>query len=77
MYNLLSRVSADAAGSNNVLMLDQKVLAQLVGTSYKDEKANGLIRRRKHLLENFLNLPWFSRAWVYQEAVVAPRVDMV
>jgi hypothetical protein len=28
-------------------------------------------------LERFFNFFWFRRTWVYQEVVVAPRIDIV
>ena len=59
------------------LTLDQQAVVKAFGTSCKDELKDPGIGERRRVLEKFLCLPWFCRAWVYQEAVVAPRVDMV
>ncbi|KAI9863872.1 MAG: hypothetical protein M1813_003524 [Trichoglossum hirsutum] len=77
MYNQLSSLPSRTEDPGGVRMLDQQALAKVIGTSFRDEKHSAMIRRRRHLLERFLGLPWFCRVWVYQEAVVALRVDMI
>lgn len=77
MYSRLSILQSNTQESGGVLMLDHDILARIIGTSHEEEKHNKMVQRRRLLLEKFLDLPWFRRAWVYQEAVVALRVDMV
>ncbi|KAI4120793.1 MAG: hypothetical protein LQ338_006767 [Usnochroma carphineum] len=49
---------------------DQDILKDLIG--FKAEgKSLELGQRRRQLLAEFLNRPWFTRAWVFQEVVVA------
>ncbi|KAH8746311.1 heterokaryon incompatibility protein-domain-containing protein [Hyaloscypha sp. PMI_1271] len=77
MYDELSILLSNVEGVGGVLMLDHDALARFLGTSYKDEQKDSMIQRRRQLLEQFLDIPWFTRAWVYQEVVVASTVDMI
>ncbi|KAL9600554.1 MAG: hypothetical protein Q9219_003100 [cf. Caloplaca sp. 3 TL-2023] len=49
---------------------DQDILKDLVGVGAHGE-AYQTGQRRRQLLADFLNRPWFTRAWVFQEVVVA------
>ncbi|KAL8782290.1 MAG: hypothetical protein Q9213_005525 [Squamulea squamosa] len=51
---------------------DQKILKDLTGFKGHDD-AHNLGLRRREVLAGLLNRPWFTRAWVYQEVVVAQR----
>jgi hypothetical protein len=77
MYNEFSTRTHHAENSGGVRMLDQQAVANAFGTSNKDESKHRGIGEKRRVLEKFLGLPWFCRAWVYQEAVVASRVDIV
>ncbi|KAL8867261.1 MAG: hypothetical protein Q9174_005778, partial [Haloplaca sp. 1 TL-2023] len=49
---------------------DQVILKELIGfRSQGTERQLGL--RRRQVLADILNKPWFTRAWVFQEVVVA------
>lgn len=63
MYNQLSCSPSRTENAGGVRMLDQQALAKVIGTSFRDEKDSDMIRRRRHLLERFLGLPWFCRVW--------------
>ncbi|KAK3312636.1 heterokaryon incompatibility protein-domain-containing protein [Apodospora peruviana] len=57
-----------------ITMLNYELLRALVGLSPEgDNISSGPL----DVLERFLNRAWFRRAWVYQEAVVASRVEMI
>ncbi|KAK1758049.1 heterokaryon incompatibility protein-domain-containing protein [Echria macrotheca] len=79
MYTELSQSLPDSErrGPGGVQMLDQKTLAAMMGDSNWDENNNKTVFKRRNILLQFLNLPWFTRAWVYQEVVTAPKVDVV
>lgn len=80
MYRELSTKSTSETGTKDrggVQMLDQTALAKMLGTSFAEESSNMRLRDRRDILLQFLNLRWFTRAWVYQEAVTAPKVDVV
>lgn len=51
---------------------DQVILKDLIGFGAQDSTGDSGHRRRGILAE-LLNRPWFTRAWVYQEVVVAQR----
>jgi hypothetical protein len=74
MYKELSALPSVTENRGGVLMLDQSALRKMMDMG---SIGDGLSRNRRDLLERFLNRAWFRRAWVYQEAVVAPRVEMV
>ncbi|RYP12528.1 hypothetical protein DL765_007264 [Monosporascus sp. GIB2] len=77
MYTELSKSPIDEKGPGGVQRLDQQALAAMLGTSSREEDKKEMVRKRRHILEEFLNVRWFTRAWVYQEAVTAPKVDVV
>ncbi|KAI4191561.1 MAG: hypothetical protein LQ346_004748 [Caloplaca aetnensis] len=49
---------------------DQDILKDLIGVKAQGEPLE-LGHRRREVLMDFLNRPWWSRAWVFQEVVVA------
>ncbi|KAL8998527.1 MAG: hypothetical protein Q9169_002470 [Polycauliona sp. 2 TL-2023] len=49
---------------------DQLILKDLIGFGAQDHSVDSG-RRRRSILAGLLNRPWFTRAWVYQEVVVA------
>ena len=51
---------------------DQRILKDLIGFRAPPDTNHSGQRRRKILAE-LLNRPWFTRAWVFQEVVVAQR----
>ncbi|CAL8576479.1 hypothetical protein XPA_002360 [Xanthoria parietina] len=51
---------------------DQEILKDLIGFGAQDSTDHSGHRRRG-ILAGLLNRPWFTRAWVYQEVVVAQR----
>ncbi|KAL9003445.1 MAG: hypothetical protein Q9180_009902, partial [Flavoplaca navasiana] len=51
---------------------DQRILKDLIGYRAQPDPSHSGQRRRKILAE-LLNRPWFTRAWVFQEVVVAQR----
>ncbi|KAI4277755.1 MAG: hypothetical protein L6R38_005378 [Xanthoria sp. 2 TBL-2021] len=51
---------------------DQVILKDLIGFGAQDNTDDSGRRRRK-ILAGLLNRSWFTRAWVYQEVVVAQR----
>jgi hypothetical protein len=55
-------------------MLDHMAVRALVGLGVDGDDRS---KDRLNLLERFLNRPWFRRAWVYQEVVVAPKIEMI
>ncbi|KAK5654531.1 hypothetical protein OQA88_7160 [Cercophora sp. LCS_1] len=77
LYMKLSKASSTDRDERGVLSMDQKTLAAMIGTSKHQEREDRMIYTYRRLLERFLALPWFSRVWVYQEAVLAKRVIVV
>ncbi|KAM7203401.1 Heterokaryon incompatibility protein (HET) domain containing protein [Naviculisporaceae sp. PSN 640] len=79
MYKELSTSVPETRNRDHggVQMLDQAALSKMLGTSSLEEDKNEMVRDRRAILLQFLNVPWFTRAWVYQEAVTAPKVDVV
>lgn len=63
MYTKLSTRPSRSNDPRGVRMLNQEALAELIGTTFKHEKKDEMIRRRRHLLERFLDIPWFCRVW--------------
>jgi hypothetical protein len=63
MYNQLSILPSNTNDLGGVRMLDQHALTSVIGTTFEHEKSDDMIRRRRHLLERFLDLPWFCRVW--------------
>ncbi|KAL8688568.1 MAG: hypothetical protein Q9218_005558 [Villophora microphyllina] len=51
---------------------DQLIIQDLIGFEGRDQ-ARKIGMRRRQLLADILNRPWWTRAWVFQEAVVAKR----
>ncbi|KAI4140614.1 MAG: hypothetical protein L6R39_005721 [Caloplaca ligustica] len=51
---------------------DQNIIKDMIGVKAEGE-AHELGQRRRQALAEFLNRPWFTRAWVFQEVVVAKR----
>ncbi|KAL8770223.1 MAG: hypothetical protein Q9209_004065 [Squamulea sp. 1 TL-2023] len=51
---------------------DQDILTDLIGFKAQGD-AHSIGQRRRGILAGLLNRPWFTRAWVYQEVVVAQR----
>ncbi|KAL8648166.1 MAG: hypothetical protein Q9210_005147 [Variospora velana] len=49
---------------------DQDIIKDLIGFKAEGESSE-LGRRRRQVLADALNRPWFTRAWVFQEVVVA------
>ncbi|KAK0647040.1 heterokaryon incompatibility protein-domain-containing protein [Cercophora newfieldiana] len=76
LYGKLSRGGGDI-DTRGLLTMDQRTLVALIGTSTQQEHEDRMIYAYRRLLERFLALPWFSRAWVYQEAVLAESVIVV
>ncbi|KAK2606027.1 hypothetical protein QQS21_003545 [Conoideocrella luteorostrata] len=76
MYTKLSKSLPSNKGPGGVQMLDQQILAAMLGTSTWEENNKEMVRKRRQILQQFLDLPWFTRAWVYQEAVTPPKVDV-
>jgi len=77
LFMKLSFASGDERDARGVLSMDQNVLVGMMGTSSKQEREDRMIHTYRRLLERFLALPWFGRAWVYQEATLARRVIVV
>ncbi|KAF5700270.1 het-6OR heterokaryon incompatibility (het-6OR allele) [Fusarium mundagurra] len=76
MYKTLSTPAPINDSHSVMLTLDQRILARMLGVGVETASNSRSSVEYRLLLERFLNLSWFSRAWVYQEAVVAEKVDM-
>ena len=63
MYTTLSVSPSRTNAPGGVRMLDQGALADIIGTTFEHENKSEIIRRRRHLLERFLDIPWFCRVW--------------
>jgi hypothetical protein len=77
LYGKLSKGPSKDTEAPRVFSMDQKALAAMIGTSSKQERKDKMIYTYRRLLERLLQLPWFRRVWVYQEAVLAQRVIAV
>jgi len=73
-YDRLHISPPDPYKSRGSQLFDYELLRRLFGFGVDgDRKAAA----RLEILERFLGSEWFCRAWVYQEAVVAPSVAML
>jgi hypothetical protein len=59
---------------NPLRVFDQDLLTELL---QGEGRPDGSSRSRREVLIRFLGRNWFRRAWVYQEVVVAAKVEMV
>ncbi|RYP30205.1 hypothetical protein DL767_006352 [Monosporascus sp. MG133] len=77
MYDDLSTRTSTGTNSGVIRMLDRRALSAMLNGVSGSNSLRYLNQDMREVLERFLNLPWFSRAWVYQEAVVAAKVELI
>jgi len=74
MYDQLSFLPPTKKDVNIIVKSNHEILRTLIGLGADgDDRSQG----RLEVLERFLNRAWFRRAWVYQEAVVAPTIQVM
>jgi hypothetical protein len=73
MYQTLIKQSPSNNSRGDLLMVDLPAVSQMLrpDAEIHERMAKG------GLLNRFLTLPWFTRPWVYQEVVVAPKVEIL
>jgi len=63
MHDKLSVLPVMSSALGGVRMLDQKALVEMIGTTVKHDRESEVVRKRRLLLERFMELAWFGRVW--------------